>query len=318
MIHAVAFDFTAVTEETIDPAAIPDALAAGRFCWVDLDAEPPESAGALLRQMGLNPQAIEGVLGPDQEGRHDLYDDCVHCAVTESRRSHDRLQTVHIDVVIARQVLVTSHRTGSEVIHLMQRAYRDDFRRFARSPGFLLYEMGDSLLEVCRRSLQSLADAVDHAREDLMGRMDDALFARVFDLIRDLAAFRKTVLASRELLHALASRRSPFVPESTQPYLERMAAAMERLGGDLNSERECLSESLNLYMGMVSHHTNKVVNRLTILSMVFLPLSFVCAIYGMNFKIPETEWRHGYVYFWALMLAISGGLLSLMRRRRWI
>jgi magnesium transporter len=120
-------------------------------------------------------------------------------------------------------------------------------------------------------------------------------------------------------MHELSSRKSPFISETTQPFLESMAGTMERLGSDLTTEREVLNETLNLYMGMVSHRTNKVVNRLTVISAIFLPLSFLCGVYGMNLKnIPETRWEYGYALFWLVALGISATLLVVMRRRNWL
>jgi magnesium transporter len=121
------------------------------------------------------------------------------------------------------------------------------------------------------------------------------------------------------LLSELGNRRSAYVNESTQPALITMSETLERLGGDLTTEREVLNETLNLYMGMVSHRTNKVVNRLTIISVIFLPLSFLCGVYGINLKgAPEFEWEHGYLYFWVLCIMITVGLLYFMRRRHWL
>jgi magnesium transporter len=130
------------------------------------------------------------------------------------------------------------------------------------------------------------------------------------------------LLASREVLSEISSRRSPFISESTQPFLERMASTLERLSADLTVERETLAETLNLYMGIVSHRTNRVVNRLTVISMVFLPLTFLCGVYGMNFNtdignMPELMWKHGYLAFWVVALIMTAALLLFMKRKRW-
>jgi magnesium transporter len=82
-------------------------------------------------------------------------------------------------------------------------------------------------------------------------------------------------------------------------------------------DRDILSESMNLYMSLVSHRTNQVMKKLTAVSVVFLPLTFLVGVYGMNFEIlPELRWRFGYAYFWALVAAVVGGLLLLLRRSR--
>ena len=327
MITAVAFDFERRTEEVLaSPDAATEACARGLYCWVDVDCSGCQGRTAdctacadLLRRLGVNDLARAEVLGADREGRYDVHEDCLHFAVTEARRCEGRLHTAHVDVVLAARYLVTFRRRDAEFIRQIRRTYREDFLKFARSPGFLLYEIGDHLLEMYRRTLREFSGAAEQVQMRLLGDVDDAIFREVSDLTQDLLVFRKVVLASRELLHELATRRSPFVSETTQPFLENLAGSLERLGSDLTVEREALAESLNLYLGMVGHRTNKVVNRLTVISTIFLPLSFLCGIYGMNLKnIPEMEWDFGYLFFWALAALIAGGLLVLMKRNRWI
>jgi len=122
----------------------------------------------------------------------------------------------------------------------------------------------------------------------LFGDVNDEIFKQVSALSRNILTFRKVLLASRELMHELASRRSPFISETTQPFLDLMAGTLERLGNDLATERDMLSETLNLYMGMTSHRTGHILKRLTMSSIIFLPLTFLCGVYGMNFQyMPE-------------------------------
>jgi magnesium transporter len=98
-----------------------------------------------------------------------------------------------------------------------------------------------------------------------------------------------------------------------------MVGTLERLGSDLTVEREVLAEMLNLYLGIVGHRTNRVVNRLTALSAVFLPLTFLCGVYGMNFThLPEKDWQYGYLYFWLVVVGVSVALVLFMRTKRWM
>ena len=110
-----------------------------------------------------------------------------------------------------------------------------------------------------------------------------------------------------------------FVADSSQPFLGNMVDKLERLGSDLAVERETLAETLYVYMGIASHRTNKMVSRLTALSMIFLPLTFLCGVYGMNFhEFPEIKWPWGYAFFWTLAVGITAGLVMMMKRNRWI
>ena len=147
---------------------------------------------------------------------------------------------------------------------------------------------------------------------------DDHIFATVAGLMRAILEFYKLIVASREVFHDLSVRLSPYIPDTTQPYLEKKAALLDRLSIDVTTEREILSESLQLYMGIVTHRTNAVLTRLTILSTFFLPLSFLVGLYGMNLKMPETHWEYGYLWFWFLAATTVFGGGFYMKRRGWI
>jgi magnesium transporter len=324
---AVEFDFETKQERTIEAAEVPASCAAGRFCWIDIDQmADPSGAATTLRGLGVNEQAVLQALGPDSDGRHDLYDDCLHIAVTAATFEGGHLIKSHVDILIAERFLVTLRRGRVEFIEQVRRHYRQDFLKFAKSPSFLIYEYWDHLIHGYRGALRSVEAHVERVQSRIFGVVDDTIFAEVSGVTQDLLTFRKLMLAAREVLHELTSRRTAFVSETAVPSLERLAGTLERLSSDLAVEREILAETLNLYMGIVSHRTNRVVSRLTVVSMIFLPLTFLCGVYGMNFDqadghknplMPELTWEHGYTMFWVLALTIAAGLLFFMKRKRW-
>lgn len=137
--------------------------------------------------------------------------------------------------------------------------------------------------------------------------------------MRAILEFSKTVIRAREIFHDLASRLSPFIPETAQPFLEKKARLLDRMSADITTEREVLSESLNLYMGIVTHRTNHYVTRLTVISALFLPLSFLVGVYGMSFRyMPELKLPYGYAGFRELVLIIVTGMSFFMKRRGWL
>ena len=322
---AVAFNFTTKEEHAIDASAAPKSCQDGLFCWVDVDAAAdPAGARRVLEDLGVNRHCIEEALGPDSDGRHDLYDDCLHIAVTAVTFPRDTLVRSHVDLVIGESFLVTLRRGPVEFVEQVRKHYRQDFRKFAKTGSFLIYEYWDALVDSYKKAMRAFEGHAERVQGKIFETEDDGIFTEVSDVTRDLLSFRKTMLASREVLNELSSRRSPFVSESTQPFLERMVGTLERLSADLSVERDILSETLNLYMGITSHRTNKVVNRLTVISMVFLPLTFLCGVYGMNFdpetgplSMPELGWKYGYLAFWVIAAAMTVGLLWLMKLKKW-
>ena len=318
MISLIAFDFTRKTEKAIAASEARRACGDGLYCWVDVEGEDLNEARPLLADLGFNGEAISEVLSLDDTSPHHVYPDCLRLSIHEAVFREGALTTTPLSILLNAQSMVTLHRENVQVIADLKRTYRDDFLKFSKSPSFLLYEVADHLIGEYRKALLRFSEAVEHVQLRLFGEASDDIFESVAALTRDILMFRKVLLASRELLHQLASRRSPYVSETTQPFLETMAGTLERLGNDLATERDVLTEMLNLYMGMVSHHTGKVLRRLTMISIIFLPLTFLTGVYGMNLMIPETQWPPAYPIFWAVVIVIVSSLLVLMRRFRWL
>ena len=326
---AVEFDFASRRERAIAPADAAASVRGGMFCWIDIDGDAdPAAAARLLSDLGIDDHAARAALDTDVDGRYDVYDDCLHLGVTSGAFRDGQFVPSHVDLLVGERYFVTLRHGPVEFLEHVRRVYHQDFVKFARTPSFLLYEFWDQLIEGYKRAFREIEGFVERVQAQIFGDVDDYIFNVVAGLTRDLLQFRKIVLAAREVLHELSTRRSSFVAESSQPFLEKMSATLERLSADLTVEREVLAETLNLYMGIVSHRTNKVVNRLTVVSMVFLPLTFLCGVYGMNFALedeathknllmPELTWRYGYVSFWVIAIALTTGLLVFMKRRKW-
>lgn len=321
MIRTAVFDFTAHTVAETGLEAALEALRAGRFVWFDVQTADGDAAGALapLAAAGLPPRVLEALRGAPEEGRIDLHDDCLHLGFSEAHYEGGRLDIAPLDVVAGGHWLGTAHRTPLHTLDRLWGTYQADFLAFGRSPGFLLYEIADGLHDAFRRGLRALSDEIGALQGGFMERGDEDLFAAVLMRLRDLVAFRRATLAVREILSELALRKSRFVSETTQPHLQAVAAMMDRLAGDLVLEREALSDTLQLHMGLVGHRTNKIVKILTCVSAVFLPLTFLCGVYGMNFEhMPELTATWGYPLFWVLVATLSLLMFLFFRRQKWI
>ena len=151
-------------------------------------------------------------------------------------------------------------------------------------------------------------ERVEQVQARLIGDVDETRVRRGVRARRPTCShLRKVVLPARAVLTDLSTRKSPFVSEATQPYLGNMVGTIERVLQDVLVDRDILSGSLNNYMSLVAHKTNQVMSRLTVVSIIFLPLTFLCGVYGMNFDVlPELHWEYGYLIFWAIVVGIAG------------
>jgi magnesium transporter len=320
-LQIVSFDFATKVEATVQLTDVPRALEAGQFVWLDLEARDGAEARRLLGDLKLvADDIVEDALTAEAATRHARYDDCIHVVVSGCRQRGDNFDLERVDIVLSKTFLLTLHKAPVAFLSAVRRDYKGDFQRFAKSPSFLVYELWDHLIDNYLSIQKQMEERVEQLQNELRApRVDDAVFGRISELGADLLHFRKILLPARAVLTDLSTRRTLFISETTQSFLHNMVGTVEHVLQDLLVDRDILSESLNLYMSLVSHRTNEVMKRLTVVSVVFLPLTFLCGVYGMNFEnLPELRWQHGYQLFWLVVAGIVLTLLGLMRRAKLI
>ena len=315
---AVSMNFASKRLTDISPSEVKAEMNEGHFVWIDVNLERSTEARDLLAILDLCPtEVVEDAFSRDPATQIARYEECLHLVLTGCRLSGRAFDLERVDVVIGERFMVTLRRGATEFMTAVLRDYRGDFVRFAQSPSFLLYELWDHLIENYLKVHEAFDARVEAIQRALTGEVEESIFQEASELSSDLLQLRKVVLPARSVLTELSTRKSAFVSEATQPYLANMAGTVDRVLQDVLVDRDILSDSLNNYMSMVAHRTNKVMSKLTVVSVIFLPLSFLCGVYGMNFEVlPELKWQWGYAGFWGVVLTIVAGLLLFMRRAK--
>jgi magnesium transporter len=318
LLTAVELDFKTKAHRKLGEDEVRASIGAGRFVWVDVDLGREAEARRVLAALALcNGDIVEDAFTRQPATQMARYEDYLHLVLSGCRLVGHKFDLERVDAVIGERFLLTLHRGDPVFLEAVRRSYLADFVRFAQSPSFLLYELWDCLIDNYLTVHTRFEERVEQVQAQLIGAVDDGVFAEASELGSDLLHLRKVVLPARAVLTDLSTRKSAFVSEATQPFLGNMVGTVERVLQDVLVDRDILAGALNNYMSMVSHQTNKVMNRLTVVSVIFLPLTFLCGVYGMNFKIlPETEWHYGYLFFWGLVATIVVGLLWFLRRYR--
>lgn len=325
MIAAVEFDFVNKVdrrfefEETVDLAPVLESIRSGKFCWVDFTAEHVEQSLPFLEQLGLDPLVLADIKQDRPMPYFVDLDEALFFTLLDGDWDETGLKHRPVATFFSTTFMVTVHRDESSVVAAVRRDCSRNFRRIAMSPGFLLYELADHLCEEYTEIVCQIAEDTEDIEDSLFSQSDETKFTRVADLIRGIVEFYKVVVFAREVIHDLANARSPYIPESTQPFLDKKATLLDRLSADISAEREVLSEAVNLYLGIVTHGTNRFLARLTALGTLFLPLSFLAGVYGMNFDyLPELHWQYSYPVFWGIVTAFTIGVLTLMKKKGWL
>jgi magnesium transporter len=318
LFSIVEMDFKSKQHRKLSLSEITASMDAGKFVWIDVDIAQSEEARKLVASLNLcAPEIVEDAMSREPATQIARYDDYIHLVLSGCRLVGHKFDLERVDAMIGERYLLTLHKGSPVFLEAVRKSYATDFIRFAQSPSFLLYELWDHLIDNYLAVHKKFEERVEQVQAQLVGDVDDRVFGEASELGSDLLHLRKVVLPARAVLADLSTRKSPFVSEATQPYLGNMVGTIERVLQDVLVDRDILAGSLNNYMSLVAHKTNQVMSKLTVVSIIFLPLTFLCGVYGMNFDlIPELHWKHGYFGFWAIAFLLVGGLIWGMRRNK--
>lgn len=315
----IELNFATRTDREVRGDALLARPPGGIYYWLLLDPDDNAEADSGLEKLGIPADLRAAFLSPAPERPVQPGDEALYFSLTEAGLDQSGLTTGELRFLVGRHYLVIKRSQPSPVVERMLLHYREDFVKFARSPGFLIFEAATEIGASYRRVFHHYAAEVARVQVELFGEVTDAIFKVVARLTADILAFRRMVLWAGDQFKELSERKSDFVSETAQPALSTMADRLQRLGDELEGERVVLTEALNLYMGMVSYQTNRVLNRLTVLSLIFLPLSFLTGVYGMNFEhLPEVRWTYAYPVFWGVVVLFLLISVIILKRKRWI
>jgi len=324
-IRAEYFDFSDHTYGQTSLEEIPARIKAGQFAWIDIDL-----AVADLRLLkNVLPISAAGWLRLDQLADHaeGIQEEPVSC-LWRSEGLLDmvlvgtvcRLNTIdweRCDILLGEGFLVTVCRGASEILAVVRREYAHDFQQHAVTPSFLIYEIWNAQINQFLSTQSELEKNVEGIRLALYRDVNEATLSSLADLSGKLMMLRKRVLPARRVLEDLVSRKTSLISAGTLDFFGRMIETLDRLLADIESNRDILESAVNLTLTFTAHRTNLTMNRLAVVSTIFLPLTFLCGVYGMNFAVlPEVQWRHGYAYFWVVSLVISATLIIMLKRAR--
>jgi len=167
--------------------------------------------------------------------------------------------------------------------------------------------------------LEQVADSIEVMEEELMRTPSQRTLAEIYRLKRELLFIHKAIWPLREVINSMIRRESPLIKEATLIYLRDLYDHTIQVIETVETLRDMLSGMLDIYLSSVSNRMNAVIKVLTIIATIFMPLTFIVGLYGMNFKhMPELQWRWGYPAVLLLMVGVTVGMLIFFRRKKWL
>ena len=186
-------------------------------------------------------------------------------------------------------------------------------------PDYLMYALLDAVVDGYFTVLEKLGEKIETMEEELVTSPTEQTLRQIHDLKREMIFLRKSVWPLRELISSLQRSESDLIKESTGVYLRDVYDHTIQVIDTVESFRDMVSGMLDIYLSSISNRMNAVMKVLTIIATIFIPLTFVAGIYGMNFEyMPELKWHWAYPVVWLVMIVIAAYMVVYFRKKRWL
>jgi magnesium transporter len=298
----------------------------GTLRWIDLRAQDAAQLELLRDRFDFHPLAIEDCSHLDQRPKIEEYRDHLFLVTQGFSCPGERvvdLELQELHAFLGGGFLVTVHQSVIAALDEVWGRLAAEPALFARGVDFAYYLVVDGIVDDNLPILDRIADELDDLEDAVLTspRRDD--LERIFDLKRHLVVMRKVLSPQRDVQALLSKRGHPLISERTALYLRDVHDHLMRINESIEANRDLLGNSLDAYLSSVSQRTNEIVKYLTVMSAVFLPLSFVVGFFGQNFdNLPFVDnWVHSDALMWGMIgicLTLPVVMIVWFRQRRWL
>jgi magnesium transporter len=318
-LELIEYDGTAFSRNRVQAA--PKTTGAG-VSWLRVRGlGSPSLLRSLGENLGIHPLVLEDAESPSQRPRLETAGDYLFLTMQTAVLDYEEILRRGLAFYLRGNLLVTfeaeSDLPAFEAVASRIAEGRGQAR--ARGADYLLYALCDAVVDSYLVLLESAGELVEQMHGELLEGPETELLVRLQRLRTETLGFRRSVWPLREAVGTMSRERPPFFDEQTVPYLRDLYDHTVQVLESVEVMREVLSGMVDTYLSSVSLQMNKVMQVLTIVATIFIPLTFIAGIYGMNFHhMPELGWTWGYYGALGVMALVALGMLLYFRRRGWL
>jgi len=313
-------------DQTVLPKLLTDKT---RPFWLDLESPTPEEFKILSDVFQFHPLAVEDAMKPNQRPKIDEYDSYFFMAADEVTlraptkndasqaappdAEDEDVQSRQLSMFLGENFLVTIHVKPVDAVRRLRDRCDRSRRLFEHGADYLLYTLLDELVDNYFPMLTTLDDSMDDLQDRVVGRPDQGTLETIFQMKRTLTRLRRFAGPLREVCQMLITRDFTNIQPRTIPYLRDVADHLFRIYETLDSYRDLMSNMLDAHLSQVANEMNRVMQRLAVVGTVFLPITFLTGVFGMNFV--SQPWAKTNFWFWLGAMAILAVLIYIWFRR---
>jgi magnesium transporter len=292
--------------------------------WVNIDGLHDISVMEKVgKHFNLHPLVLEDILNTEQRPKIEDFDDYIFIVLKMLcyDENQNQINSEQISIILGSNfVLSFQERVGDIFDPLRERIRNSKGRVRKMGPDYLAYCLLDAIVDNYFVVLEKLGEKIEGMEEELVTNPTPETLQTIHNLKREMIFLRKSVWPLREVVSRLERGESELIKDSTGIYLRDVYDHTIQVIDTVETYRDMLSGMLDIYLSSISNRMNQVMKVLTIIATIFIPLTFVAGIYGMNFEfMPELKWHWVYPWaFWLVMLGVAGVMLVYFRRKKWL
>jgi magnesium transporter len=325
-LHIQSFDYNKDSAEEKILQNIEDAVPykdTDSVTWININGlhyvDEIERIGV---QYGLHPLVLEDIVNTSQRPKIDEYDD--YLFVVLKMLYYDKDENIAIEqvsLVLGKNYVLTFQEAKGDVFDTIRDRLRHGKGRIRTlKSDYLLYTLIDAVVDHYFSIVETLGNKIEDLETDLFaGQAKDNINVEVQQLKREILKVRRAIFPLREVINRIEKIEHPLIYKRTITYFRDIYDHLIQVSENIDIYREMIWSLMDMYMTTISNKMNEVMKVLTIIATIFIPLTFIAGIYGMNFEnIPELHYEYSYHILWGVMILIFIGMLFYFKRRKWL
>ena len=276
---------------------------------------------------GWHPLIVEDILNTHQRTKMDVFDDYIFISLKMLTYNSEAktLGTEQLSLLAGDNYVITFQEKKGDIFDPLRNRIKNSKGRIRKvGADYLAYALIDSVIDNYFQVLENIGEVIEEMEEELVTNPVPDTLQRIHDLKKEMIYLRKPVWPLREIISGLQREETPLIKEATNIYIRDLYDHTIQVIDTVETFRDMISGMLDVYLSSVSNKMNEIMKVLTIFAVIFIPLTFIAGIYGMNFNqekspfnMPELSWYLGYPFALGLMVIVGVVMLFYFRRKNW-
>jgi magnesium transporter len=294
-----------------------------QFLWLNIEGiHHVDQVKQICEHYDIHPLNIEDILSVEQRPKIEDTDQYLYTAVRMLQFNPKTRKTVseQVSMILLHDVLITFQERSGDTFDAVRNRLRGGKGRIRKEGSdYLLYALLDTIVDHYFIVLEKFGDQLEDIEERILRIGQKRDFEVLYELKREMIHVRRSVWPLREVISKLERDDLKLIKKSTRIFIRDVYDHTIQAIDSVETYRDFISSLGDLYQSVISNKMNQVMKTLTIISVIFIPLTFIAGLYGINFEnVPELKWKYGYAYFWSLLISAASLTLIVFKRKKWL